>query len=210
MSDDKFVTEHESYVIIEANRVTSNKGVSLFGCSIKPNNTIRLRVTKAYVKRDLSKYWYHSTSDTILELELSYAQFAELITSLNTPGVPATLRYFNGDSIEECPFEDTKHRFDSEFSDLIKETLSIVSLLTTEVIKILDQKSLKKADRDHIKQILNKISIACSSSFPFISSQFSEQMSKVVEEAKAELDAYLSNMVKSKQADISYPSIPEL
>ena len=44
------------------------------------------------------------------------------ITSMNQgSGVPVTIRYIQGERIEDCPFVDKRQQFEKEFEENIKE-----------------------------------------------------------------------------------------
>src|SRR6185312_8767541 len=109
------VEEHESYGVVGFNRVTGNPG-SLFGSSINHSNFIRLRISRAAREWHLSTYWYRDR-EQLIELDLSAAQFADLITSMNVGvGVPCTLRYVGTDRMAECPSHDQRAKHNDDFT----------------------------------------------------------------------------------------------
>lgn len=80
----------------------------LFGSSIKHHDIITLRISPAYMDRDLNYDRYYAENHPYIEINMSQSQFAQAITSLNMgAGVPVTLRQINGEYIEPCPFVDT-------------------------------------------------------------------------------------------------------
>lgn len=85
--------EHPSYGIIRIARSSvSGRGTALFGSSIMHNNVIRLTITPGVMERDANEDRFfpkERMKDRLIEVEMSYTQFAEAITSLNMgQGVP--------------------------------------------------------------------------------------------------------------------------
>ena len=54
----------------------------LFGSSIEHNNVIAMTLRHGEVTRELNTDWYHGDK-IIAEIEMSYSQFAEAISSMN-------------------------------------------------------------------------------------------------------------------------------
>ena len=79
--------EHESYGLVGVSRI-SGSDRNLFGSSIRHKNTMMLRVKRANKERHLNRDWYHA-NETIVEVEMSPVQYAEMISSPNVgEGIP--------------------------------------------------------------------------------------------------------------------------
>ena len=74
-------TTHPAYGMLSFSRRSGGKQ-SLFGSSIEHKDVIAMTLRHGEVTRNLSSDWYHGT-EVIAEVEMSYAQFAEAITSMN-------------------------------------------------------------------------------------------------------------------------------
>ena len=86
---------HPSYGMLQFNRTSGGK-TALFGSSIQHSDTIMMRLRQGEVSRDINNDWFFG-ADVIVEVEMSYSQFAECITSMNMgSGVPVTIRYIKG------------------------------------------------------------------------------------------------------------------
>jgi hypothetical protein len=83
---------HPAYALVSATRVTHSRGAVLFDSDLAHRQTIRVTVARATRRRDLSTDWIHATGPALVELDLSEAQWAAFVSSMNTPGVPCTLR----------------------------------------------------------------------------------------------------------------------
>ena len=113
MKDDATV-EHESFGLLSFIRTQSNQNKHLFGSSIKHQNTIHMRVNACKENRGLNRYWYYP-KETIIDIEMSYSQFAEAIVAMNTTGIPCTIRKVMGNEMEDCPGESQREMFEKEF-----------------------------------------------------------------------------------------------
>lgn len=71
---------HPSYGTVGFYRMYGNKPTALFGSSIPHSQTIQLVVHRAKTERKLCQDFI-SPTDEILRLEISYTQFAELLTN---------------------------------------------------------------------------------------------------------------------------------
>ena len=85
-------TSHPSYGTIMFNR-SNSRVTPLFGSSIKHNNVITMELRHAEIERGLNRDWVYGKAP-IAEIEMSYSQFAEAITSFGQgTGIPVTIRY---------------------------------------------------------------------------------------------------------------------
>jgi len=197
--DDREVHEHESFAMLGISRGSSSYGKNLFGSSIKHSNTITLRIKPAKLNRHLNRDWFHATGVPYVEVEMSYSQFAEAITSLNTgDGVPVTLTYLNGREIEDCPQTDKRQEFDKEFEKEMKSIGQSLRILTAQAESLLNEKKAPtKADKEAILSGIKMLRQEIESNVPFIKRSFTEQMDKTVLEAKGEVEGFVMHKVIS-------------
>ena len=136
----------------------------------------------------------------IAEVEMSYSQFAEAITSMNIgTGVPVTVRWTEKDGkIPPCDFVSKREQFEDEFKTQRKNATRVSEELIQEVTELFNQKgTLKKADKEDILRKLNKLKMDIGINTDFIVNQFNEQMDKTVMEAKGEIEAFYQNKVNT-------------
>lgn len=193
--DEKNQETHESYGMLQFNRVTHGGDTVLFGSSIPHNNTIRMSVHPGMVDRHLNRDWYHAQSREYIQVEMSQAQFAEAITSMNTgSGVPVTIRRLDGKSMSDPIFNSKRMQFEKEFENTIKNLEEKLSHLTENAEAILtNKKTVNKGDRTIILKELNALKMELSSNIPFLSASYNEQLDKTTQEAKAEVEAFTIN-----------------
>ena len=127
---------HPSYGMLGFSRIAKCEGTPLFGTSMQHSNTIVLRLKAASRRRDLNNDWYFGGKE-LFEVEMSYSQFAELITSIGVgDGVPVTIRRINGQTMPSTPFEDKGELHIREFEQHLKDTYEDVRALIRNVSDI--------------------------------------------------------------------------
>ncbi|WP_078598643.1 hypothetical protein [Evansella clarkii] len=192
--DENSKESHESYGMLSISRLSGHDTV-LFGSSIPHRNTIRLSIHPGVVERSLNHDHYYAERKPYIEVEMSQAQFAEAITSMNMgSGVPVTLRELNGKLMEKPSFTSKRMQFEQEFKERMENLESHLARLTEKAEDILrNKKSVNKTDRHTILNELNALKRELASNMPFIASSYNEQMDKTTQEAKAELEAFTIN-----------------
>jgi hypothetical protein len=195
MSEER-VDSHPSYALLQFSRV-SGSSRHLFGTSIEHFNTVRLRIIAAVCKRDLYHSWYHETSPEYIEVEMSQSQFAEAITSMNLgDGVPCTITYLAGNRVPNPP-ENEKPRevIREEFKEKMKSVSKKFDGGISEIAELLKKKSLGKADREEILEVLSQLQMELGCNIPFIHRSFDEATDQTVVEAKGEVEAFIMTNV---------------
>lgn len=185
--------KHPSYANLYIGRSQCSGKRALYGSSIKHSDIITLKISPSYIGRSLHHDHYYVDTQSYIEIEMSQAQFAQAITSLNMgEGTPVTLRRLNGQYMEECPFEDKRTQFDTEFSTDMNTTVQKFDNDIEEIESILAQKrSLTKADKEKILAAVHNVRRVLGSDMPFLFSQFNRQMEKTVTEAKTEVEGHI-------------------
>lgn len=192
--DDTQKESHESYGMLRIGRSTGHNTV-LFGSSIPHHHTITLSIHPGEVVRNLNHDQYHGKHLPFIEVEMSQAQYAEAITSMNMgSGVPVTVRHFNGKDMEKPTFTNKRVQFEQEFKKSMQDLEKRLSRLTEDAEDVLmNKKSLNKNDRNTILNELNALKRELASNIPFMASSYNEQMDKTAQETKAEVEAFTIN-----------------
>lgn len=187
---------HESYGCLDIYR--SNGGqTTLFGSDLTHKNTIRMKISLSELTRGLNTDWYHPY-DKLIEIEMSPVQFSEAITNMNTNGVPCTIKYYDGEYTEECPYRDKNEIFKEEFKDTIHGANNTTKKLINEVAKKFNEKkSFTKADKEEIMGMLNSLYQDLGSNMEYVQDCCQEQVNKTVVEAKGEIESYIMNRVNT-------------
>lgn len=191
-------TSHPSYGTL-AFRRRSGGITPLFGSSIEHKDTIGMVLYHANITRGLHSD-HISTDGMVAEVEMSYSQFAEAITSMNMGnGVPVTIRWNEKDGkIPPCNFVSKRDQFVNEFKEKRKKATDESQQLIKDVAELFSQKkALTKADKDAILNKLHHLNMDIGCNMDFIADQFNEQMDKTVMEAKGEIEAFMQNKVNT-------------
>ena len=191
MEDFKKKVEHESFGVLRIGRATASGETQLFGSSVKTNEVIRLEIAPATYERGLHHDWVYGKSLPHIRVEMTQAQFAEAITSMNVgSGTPVTViqkdgKYIDG-YVEESKFEQFQNEFDEDTKGLLKS----ISTAQTEVEELLSKKSVTKGDKESIRSHLKRIEQMLEANIPFLYDSFNKQVGKSLHEAKMEIEAF--------------------
>lgn len=195
--------QHPSYGMLQLTRSSlGGSGTALFGSSIMHNDVIRLTITNGYMEQEDGQNRYYAKNgrrNCIVEVDMSYTQFAEVITSLNMgDGVPVTITNIGGQPVPRCPYENKQKLMRKEVENVADGIAQKLNQQAAEVKQLLDEKRvLSKSDREWIVDVLKSAGRKLSSDLPFLNELFQEQMDKTVTEAKGEFESYLQNKMNS-------------
>lgn len=195
--DDEVEFSHESYGMAGFSRITGSSG-RLFGSSLPSTHTfIRLCVTRAVRRHHLGRDWFHGNGKILMEIDLSPAQFAELLTSMNVgSGVPCTLRVAEGRRMEPCPEEKLEaEQVRHDFKAKTEQTAKNMDATAARIEAILEKPAIGKADRAEIRSLLGLVIQDVRSNMPFWLKSFHEATGKIVTHAKAEIDSFITHAV---------------
>jgi hypothetical protein len=187
--------EHPSYGMLSIGRSMSTHATRLFGSSLKSHHgTIRLTVSPGYMQHELNHDWYHATAATLFEIELSAAQFAEAITSINSGSTPCTIRINNGKDIEDPPDLETEvERVKNRFSNDLKDMIQVMKERRREIEKLTDKLGAKA--KQQLKIELDVMIQQLTSNAPYVLEQFDAATEKVVTSAKTEIESFAMHVL---------------
>lgn len=199
MPDDEFEREHPSYGILHIARTSGGtSAIRLFGSPLATHyGTIRLTISKGQWTHGLHYDRYFGMNKDFIEVEMSAAQFADAITSLNMGGgTPCTIRYVGGERVAPPPdhateaehirdnFENTLDKYTTKARTYRKKIEELTSKLSTKA-------------RDEIRIALDVIEDQLASNVPFVVKQFQEATTRITTSAKAEVDAFVTGVVRA-------------
>lgn len=189
--------EHEPYMgLIGASR-TSSSGSALFQSEVQNQSYITIRVQTASRRRSLHKDWVHG-KNMLVEVHLSAAQWAELLTTLNHgDGVPCTIRHRIGDdgrlvTIDGPVFAPRLGESLAEITDAANELTANIRSAYQEV---LDAMAAKKGVKEAVTGLGHQINNLPSNA-RFMAKSVQQHAEKVVAHAKAEVDAWMTHAVQ--------------
>lgn len=189
--------DHESYGMIGITHTSCSKGVPMFGSSIKHDRWITLRIKRANVERDLNHEWYHG-KETLIEVSLSAAQFAQFITTPNIgDGIPCTIKKVGTKRMEEPPYRGQNEMFNQELQEDFKKAMADSDSLISEAEEMLLSKGpMNVSDKKKLHRKLFKLVQHIKANMPFLHKQFTRSMDKTVSVAKAEIEEFYTSAVR--------------
>jgi hypothetical protein len=191
-------TKHPAYGTLAFHRISGGE-TTLFGSSIQHRDIIGMELYHADLTRGLHNDHIYGR-EKIAEVEMSYSQFAEAITSMNAgTGVPVTIRWTEKDGrIPKCDFVNKREQFSNEFKEKANNAMSESQDLIREITDLFQQKkTLTKSDKEDIIKKLNRLSMDIGCNMDFISDMFNEQVDQTLTEAKGEIEAFAQNKINS-------------
>jgi hypothetical protein len=85
------VLRHPAFATMTLSHVQGGP-LALFGSDVGSLGCVRIEIRRAELHRNLNRDWVNPRADTVVAVEMTYAQFAEFITSAGrASGVPVTL-----------------------------------------------------------------------------------------------------------------------
>lgn len=167
--------------LIQLSRI--NGTTNLFGSEFEHPGYVSLRIYEARSNRSLSETTY-SQGEQYIEVHLSYAQFAEAITTLNSGiGTTCTLYRLNGMYAEKVEPIKEGDIFRAEVGAALEEFDRQLNHLKSEV----DSASLSKTQRLALHNQIGNLRRIYTDELPFIKDMFEEYVSKVTSKAKQDL-----------------------
>lgn len=205
--------KHDSYGLISFSRCQGNPG-RLFGSSLTNHGTfIRLVICEGERICDLSHDRFHA-GKRLIEVDLSASQFAELITTMNVgSGIPCTIRAYN-DKVINIPHDEPTEaeKVQLGFEDNIEDLKKDMRIYQLEINSYLDKPTISKSDRKEIKRIIENLFVKIHSNLPFVLTSFREATERVVAQAKAEVDSFITHNILAEglRSVVSKVNIPML
>lgn len=175
--------------IIQINRTFGGRNI-MFGSSIEHDVVMKLSINTCEVDRSFSKDRYYPVNN-IIEIELTPAQYAEMITNLNHGvGVPCTITRFQGKIIKnDLKLKDEVEVFKKEYKQNIGE---IFDDIKNYINSIDDKKPSAPKKIKELKERLNGLIYSIEKEGPFLSNIFNEYIEKVFVEAQAKIENNIS------------------
>lgn len=206
--DDEITEQHPSFGLVSFNRISSGGKRRLFGSAIRDHGqTIRLRITsnvKLHRSDSGDRYYAPNTPD--IEVELSAAQFAELLTTMNVAmGVPCTVLYKEGKRIPDPPETASEaERVRGSFERRMAEAGKKLSAHRTAMVAKLEELKVSKKHWGALLDPVDKMIQEAGVNTPFWLEMFEEATEKIVVAAKAEVEAFtMSTLLRAGMKALS-------
>jgi hypothetical protein len=194
--------EHPAFAMIGASRV-SGKSRPLFASEISHSNTIRLRIQTGFETRAAygeGAVRGHHADQHIVEVEMSEAQWATMISTLNVgDGVPCTMIYCRDGKLQEMPHIDVEENETDKqkraIESRVAKDLENLRSAYFELKQLYDSPGgIKKKDLEGIMhKLLHAVEYA-PSNYQFAGSLVTEHFENLKVQAMGEIHAQLTNL----------------
>lgn len=190
-NDRATITTHPAYGQIGASRITGR--TNLYGSDFQHQNYIRVRIAKSEMHRNISTDWPSANSLPYIEVDLSEAQWASFVSSMNVgQGTLCTVRSVGINQLPELPDPPSREKqFYGEVRETMQEAIDNINKLRAEV----NESKMPQKQKDAILGHCRMIEMRIGSSVSYVLDQFGEHMENTVEKAKIEINAYVTNTV---------------
>lgn len=178
---------HPAFGMCRVNRVSSTPGKSLFQSDLQHREYIQLTVSTAERKRDLKHDWVHAKK-TVIEVAMSLAQFASMVTSAGTEGVPVTIGFTAGSDVPELYPDSRLRRTADEVLNAADEAYGRIR----ETLAAYEQAVANKAGAVERRELLRTHHAAVANAVPnvnYATTRLAEHAEEVVEKSRADIEA---------------------
>jgi len=177
-------------------------------------STISITIRHSERIHGLSHDRYYARGLPITEIEMSAAQFTEMLMGMNEGGgIPCTIRATESDqNIPAIPFDDMNEveRIEQHFTDDVEELNAKVRKMRDRAEELLSQPRLKKADKNELLGLISLVQRFYWDHSPFVMKSFRESVQNGVNVAKRELDAFIGVMAQQTGIDaLRSMSVPD-
>jgi hypothetical protein len=188
---ERVVFRHPAFGQISAGRI--NGSTNLYGSDFKHQHFIRVRIQPSELHRSLSNDNYYSSLRPYIEVDMSEAQWATFVSSMNVGmGVPCTITEREGATLPALPAPpDRRDQFAGEARHRMQRAARRIEGLSAMIADSGLSKVKAKALLDELAAARADI----GSNLQFVAGQFDEHMERTVESAKQEVNAYATNLV---------------
>lgn len=188
---------HPSYGTIRVMRAQNSRGNRLFGSELSEHYTsISIEIGRAEEISSDTGTAYRQV-ESLIRVEMTAAQFAEMITSPNMGDVPCTISRFGGALVprEGAPPESKQERLKRKFAERTAAFRRELNQRRAAVDAILAKKTLSQQDRRDVANLLASVSQEVELNMPYFLEVYQEGCERMTAAAKAEVEAAMSMAV---------------
>lgn len=190
---------HPAWGQIAAYRTSiSPPGSPLFDSDIRHQHTVVVRINEASRTRDLHHDWIIDGKE-LIEIEMSEAQWASFVSSMNTSGVPCTLRTVAGVDRERVKFAPRLEESLRETRDAADRAFAQID----EAARLVEEKPTKANIRALRITIQN-----ATPNVEYAAKTLGEHAENVVTKARADVEAMVARQAHQlgiEAADVEAP-----
>lgn len=190
--------EHESWLMIRANNISSTPGAVLFDSEIQHQHYIYVSISRCTRKRGLNRDWKHATK-LLLEMSMSQAQWGAFVSSFgNGSGVPATLTFLSGQGmVPQAPRESYFDKSHQEVKDAGTKALEEIRRAANDLSGAFVGGATKKVLKEKIFH-LNAMIQNGPANMEFAAKSLTEHVENVVTKARADIESMAATAAQAQ------------
>lgn len=182
---------HESWIVLNASRVTSYPGQYLFDSEIAHQHYVTVRVSRCSRRRDLNHDWVHG-EDLLMEVAMSMAQWGAFVSSFGDgSGQPATLWWHDG-PVAQAPHDPRLGESVREVRESGDRALEGIVDEYTKLVQAFEAGAGKREMRERIHSLGCRVENA-PKNMEFAAKTLVEHTENVVTKARADIEAMLAH-----------------
>lgn len=202
------VDKHPSYAVIRVNQTSGGDG-RLFGSPLIHQHHVSIEICEAEMVREHSDD-RHFAGKSLIRIAMSDEQYTRFVAGGHThSGVPCTLQRLGGQLIESPPPQAKVDVHYEEARAKAREALEVLDELSARLDVILGR--LPAKSQSEIKEAVRTARARLSDHLPHVVSMMHENMTKIVHQAKVEIEAFVRRSgIDSKQLVLEAPETKRL
>lgn len=199
------VDKHPSYAVIRVTHPTGGNG-RLFGSPLLHDHRVAVEICEAESIRESSEDRVYAEK-LLIRVEMSEEQYARFVAGRHThSGVPCTLTRIGGQQIESPPMQAKVDRHYQEARDKADEAIAMLDRLTSKLDVLLAR--LPARTRSEVLSEVRSARQRLADHMPWVVQMMHENMTKIVEQSKIEIEAFLRRSVGSLSAAAPVLELP--
>jgi hypothetical protein len=179
---------HPAFGMARVSRVHAHPGEVLFQSDVRHGEYIMVTISEATRRRELSRDWVHAGRQ-LVQVSMSLAQWASLVASAGTEGVPVTIDYDHGDrpglvmeSRLALTTGEVRAAADAAFAKSQEALAAYEAALTAKA---------PAAERNRLLRALHAAIANASPNVEYAARQLTEHAEAVVEKSRADIEAMI-------------------
>lgn len=187
-NDPNFAERHPSFGMVQVNRVSSGGGSTLFQSDVTHHDYVVIRLSEA-VRRRQSGRDHVMAEKAVMEVAMSFAQWAQLVSSFGTEGVSATIRFVRDvGEVEQVEHESRAAVAIAETRDAARKATEAIAAAVAEVERLFDAKAGRKELASALHTLRHRVGNT-PSNMAYAGTVLAEHVERTVAHAKADIEA---------------------
>lgn len=179
---------HPAFGMISASRFSATPGVILFDSDIRHGHAVSITIETAQRRRDGHHDYIHG-SRQLIKVELSEAQWASFVSSMNTSGVPCTIRATESNyDVPGLPYDPRLAQSMAEVKAAAANAMAKIKAARDAYEEAVEQKLGAKIVKERRRTLHYAIENA-ESGMTFAAKTLTEHTENVVQRARADIEA---------------------